>query len=133
MARRDWKKTLGWTDTHTLEMRNAAYSYVRQGKYEVALPFFEALTVLEPDSVYDLQMLGAIYVQMNQPLKAIKCLDQALQIDADHSPTLLNLTKAFFMAGRIEDGIRLARILQNDKDPYIAGHAAALLLCYARK
>jgi tetratricopeptide (TPR) repeat protein len=132
MPRRDWKKTLGWTDTHTEEMRYAAYAYVRQGKYDVALPIFEALAVLEPESVYDLQMLGAVYVQLNQPLKAIKCLDQALQIDADHSPTLLNLTKAFFMAGRVDDGIRLARILQNDKDPYIAGNAAALILCYSR-
>lgn len=131
MARRDWKKTLGWTDSHTEEMRYAAYSYVRQGKYDIALPLFEALSLLEPESVYDLQMLGAIYVQINKPLKAIKCLDQALQIEGDHSPTLLNLTKAFFMAEKIDDGIRLARILQNDKDPYIAGQAAALLLSYS--
>lgn len=131
MARRDWKKTLGWTDVHTEEMRHAAYAYVRQGKYDVSLPFFEALILLEPESVYDLQMLGAIYVQINKPLKAIKCLDKALQIDADHSPTLLNLAKAFFMTGKIDEGVRLARVLQNDKDPFVAGNASALLLCYA--
>jgi tetratricopeptide (TPR) repeat protein len=133
MARRDWKKELGWTDVHTDEMRHAAYAYVRQGKYDIALPLFEGLVVLEPEDVYSMQVLGALYVQLGEPLKAIKHLDQALQIDADHGPTLLNLTKAFFMAGRIEDGLRLAKILKNDKDPYISGNSSALIMCYSRK
>jgi tetratricopeptide (TPR) repeat protein len=130
MAKRDWLKTLGWNEEHTDEIRHVAYAYIRQGKYDIALPLFEALVVLDPNSVYDLQILGAIYVQTDQPKKAIKVLDQALQIDADHGPTLLNLMKAFFMAGRIEDGRRLAKILQLDKDPHISGTAAALMMCY---
>jgi tetratricopeptide (TPR) repeat protein len=131
MAKRDWRTILGWTDVHIQEIRHTAFSYVRQGKYEIALPFFEALVVVDPQSVYDLQMLGAIYVQVGQPEKAIKYLNKALQSEADHSPTLLNLTKAFFMAKRTDDGLRLARLLQNDKDPYIAGNASALLMCYS--
>lgn len=131
MAKRDWLQTLGWTQDHLNEVRHAAYSYIRQGKYDIAVPFFEALVVLDPDSVYDCQMLGALYVQTNQAEKAIKYLDKALQVEADHGPTLLNLSKAFFMAGRTADGLRLARLLQNDKDPYIAGNASALLLCYS--
>ena len=131
MPRRDWKKALELTDDHTEEMRQLAYAYVRQGKYDTALPFFEALTLLEPDSVYDIQTLGALYVQLNQPRKAIKCCDRALQIDGDHSPTLLNMAKAFFMDGQLQEGMRLARILQKDKDPYVAGNAAALLMCYS--
>lgn len=130
MAKRDWKKTLGWTEEHTEEMRYAGYSYVRQGKYDIALPLFEGLVVLEPNDVYNMQVLGAIYVQLGEPQKAIVQLDRALQMEADHGPTLLNLTKAFFMAGRRTDGIRLAKLLQKDKDPYIAGQASALLMCY---
>lgn len=121
---------LHWTPDHTEEIRHVAYAYIRQGKYDIALPLFEALTVLEPDTVYDLQTLGALYVQINKPEKAIACLNRALQIDAEHGPTLLNLMKAFFMGGHIEEGRRLASILQNDKDPYISGNAAALLMCY---
>jgi tetratricopeptide (TPR) repeat protein len=130
MARIDWKKRLGWTEEHLDEIRNAGYSYIRQGKYTIALPFFEALVILNPDSAYDAQALGALYVQTNQPEKAIKYLDRALQLEADHSPTLLNLTKAFFMSGRLEDGLRLAKVLQNDPNPFIAGTAGALLMSY---
>jgi predicted Zn-dependent protease len=130
MARRDWLQTLGWDTSHTSELRHAAYAYIRQGKYDIALPFFEALVVLEPKSTYDSQILGALYVELNQPEKAIKAFDTALQSEESHGPTLLNLTKAFFMAGKKEDGVRLAKILQNDKDPYIAGNASALLMCY---
>lgn len=130
MPRRDWLKTLGWNQECTDEIRYVAYAYIRQGKYDIALPLFEALVLFESGNVYDLQTLGAIYVQMDQPQKAIKYLDQALQMDADHSSTLLNLMKAFFMAGRFEDGRRLAKILQKDKDPRVSGIAAALLMCY---
>ncbi len=130
MARIDWKKRLGWTEEDLDELRNAGYSYIRQGKYNIALPFFEALVILNPDSAYDAQALGALYVETNQPEKAIKYLDRALQLEADHSPTLLNLTKAFFMSGRKGDGIRLAKVLQNDPNPFISGTASALLLSY---
>ena len=131
MARKDWRAALGWTDSHLDEIRHTAYSYIRQGKYDIALPFFEALVVIDPQNVYDLQMLGAIYVQVGQPEKAIKYLNKALQSEANHSPTLLNLTKAFFMAKRIDDGLRLARLLIHDKDPFISGNASALLMCYS--
>ena len=131
MARRDWLKTLGWTIDHVEAVRHTAFSYVRQGKYDIAIPFFEALVAIDPNSVYDCQMLGALYVQTGKPEKAIHYLDKALQSDADHGPTLLNLSKAFFMAGRIADGIRLAKLLREDKDPYISGNASALLMCYS--
>jgi tetratricopeptide (TPR) repeat protein len=130
MSRKNWLKELNWTSLHTDELRNAAYAYIRQGKYEISLPFFEALVVLDPENAYDLQTLGAIYVQINQPKKAIACLNRALQYDADHGATLLNLAKAFFMAGQIDQGKRLANVLQHDKNPLIAGNAAALIMCY---
>ena len=133
MALRNWKNELGWSEGHLDEMRNIGYSYVRQGKYDIALPFFEALTVLDPDSVYDLQLLGAIYVQMDRPKLAIKYLNKALQLEGDHGPTLLNLMKAFFMAGQIDEGIRLAKVMQGDKDPFIASSAKALILCYEKE
>lgn len=131
MSKRNWLQSLGWTGEHVEEMRYIAFSYVRQGKYDIGLPIFEALTVLDPSSAYDAQMLGAMYVQLNQPAKAIISLEKALQLDGDHGPTLLNLAKAFFMAGRIEDGIRLAKVLQGDADVCISGQAAALVLGYS--
>lgn len=132
MARRNWKTTLGWTDAHMQEIRLTGFSYVRQGKYEIALPFFEALVAVDPTSAYDCQMLGAIYVQTGEAQKAIRILNRALQNEADHSPTLLNLAKAFFMAGRIDEGLRLSKLLSNDPDPYISGNASALIMCYSK-
>ncbi len=130
MALREWKKELGWTEEQIEDMKNFAFSYIRQGKYEIALPFFDALALLDKDDVYNLQLLGAIYVQINRPKLAIKYLNQALQLQGDHGPTLLNLMKAFFMSGMIEDGLRLARVLKNDTDVFISSSAKALLLCY---
>lgn len=131
MGRINWLEKLGWTEDHIDEIRNAGYSYIRQGKYKMAHPFFEALCVLNPENAYDLQTLGAIYLELNEWKNAIKYLDRALQIEGDHSPTLLNLAKAFFMSGKVDEGKKLALVLQKDPNPFIASNAAALLLAYS--
>lgn len=132
MAKKEWLKELGWSEDHLDEIRNTAYSYIRQGHYQTALPLFETLAILDPENDYDTQTLGALYVQTNQPLKAIKIFDKALKIGTEHSASLLNLTKAFFMSGKIEEGLRLAKILEKDTNPFIAGTASALVLSYSR-
>ena len=131
MGRINWLEKLGWGEEHIEELRNAGYSYIRQGKYETALPFFEALVILLPESAYDAQTLGAIYLQTNEPKKAVKFLDRALQLEADHSPTLLNLCKAFFMMGKKHEGRKLASVLANDANPFIASSASALLMAHS--
>lgn len=128
-----WKETLGWSDDIIEEMRSTGFSYLRQGKYDIALSFFEALCVLDPNNAYDNQTLGAIYLQMNNPLKALKWFDKALKLDTDHAPTLLNLTKALFMLGKKEEGLKVANILKNEKNSNIANMANALILAYSAK
>ncbi|MGR3951625.1 MAG: type III secretion chaperone [Chlamydia sp.] len=128
---RDWKEELDCSEDQMEEMRHIGYSYIRQGKYSIALSFFHALSILDPEGVYDLQTLGALYVELDQPQLAIQSLNRALQLDGEHGPTLLNLMKAFFMCHRTEDGLRLARILQHDQDSFIASSAKALALCYS--
>lgn len=124
-------QTLNWTDDQLEDLRLAGYSYIRQGKYDIALNFFEALCVLDSENSYDAQTLGAIYLQMNNPAKALKCFDHALKIDGDHSATLLNVTKAFFMLGRQEEGLRLAKILSENENMAISNMARALILAYS--
>jgi predicted Zn-dependent protease len=133
MSKIKWAEKLGWSDEIIEEMRSTGYSYVRQGKYDIALPFFEALCVLEPDSIYDTQTLGAIYLQMNNPIKALKVFDRALKLDTDHAPTLLNLTKALFMLGKKEEGLKLASILKNEPNTSISNMAKALILAHTPK
>lgn len=130
MGRINWMQELGWTDEQLEDLRYTGYSYLRQGKYDIALPFFEALVVLDPDSAYDAQTLGALYLQLNNPVKALKAFDRALKIETDHGPTLLNLTKALFMLGKKDEGLKLANILKNEPDASISNVAKALILAY---
>lgn len=130
MSRIDWKKELGWNNDQIEDLRFTAYAYIRQGKYDIALPIFEALSALDPESAYDAQTLGALYLQLNNPLKALKSFDRALKIEGEHSPTLLNLTKALFMLGKREEGLKLANILKNERDAAISNVAKALILAY---
>lgn len=130
MGRINWRETLGWGEEQIEELRYMGFAYIRQGKYDIALSFFEALTALDPESAYDAQTLGAIYLQMGQPNKALACFDKALKLETDHSPTLLNLAKAFFMLGKTDEGLKLANILKDEPNPAISNPAKALLLAY---
>lgn len=131
MAKINWMEKLGWTEEQLEDLRVTGYAYIRQGKYDIALQFFEALTILDPESAYDAQTLGALYLQMGNPVKALKYLDKALKLDAEHAPTLLNLTKALFMLGKIEEGLKVAHILKNESDSSISNTAKALILAYS--
>lgn len=130
MGKINWLEKLKWNEEHIEDLRYTGYSYVRQGKYEIALPFFEALTILDPSNTYDLQMLGAIHLQMNQPNKAMIYFNRALKADSSHPATLLNVAKAFFMVGKKEEGLKIAHILKNNKDKPIANVAKALIMAY---
>ena len=130
MAKNDWRKTLGWGEEQFEDLRFTGYSYIRQGKYEIALPIFEALAVLNTNNAYDAQTLGALYLQLGDAEKAAKSLDRALKLETDHAPTLLNLTKALFMLGRKKEALKLAEILSREPDPSISNIAKALLLAY---
>lgn len=131
MSRINWCERLGWSEDHIEDLRFAGYAYIRQGKYDIALPFFEALNILSPDSAYDAQTLGALYLQLNRPEEALKSLDKALKFEADHTPTLLNFTKALLMVEKHEEALKLARLLENDENPRIANIAKAILLAYS--
>lgn len=126
----DWLKSLGWNEEQIDDLRYVGYAYIRQGKYDIAIPIFEALCVLDKESAYDAQTLGALHLQLGNPNKALKYFDRALKLEADHAPTLLNLTKTFFMLGKKQEGLKLANILQNEKNPQIANVAKALILAY---
>jgi tetratricopeptide (TPR) repeat protein len=131
MERVNWLEKLKWGEEEIEDLRHTGFSYIRQGKYDVALPFFEALTALNQDSSYDIQTLGALYLQMNFPEKALKMFEKALKTEGDHSGTLLNMSKALLMLGKKEEALKLATILQNEPSVSISNTARALLLAYS--
>lgn len=132
MSAINWKDKLKWDDEHIEDLRYTGYSYIRQGKYDIALAFFEALEILEPESAYDAQTLGAIYLQANDYNKAIKCFERSLKLKSDdHTPTLINLAKTLFAMGKKDEGLKLANMLKNEKNPRISNTAKALIMAYS--
>jgi predicted Zn-dependent protease len=127
----NWMEVLKWTEEQLEDLRYTGFAYLRQGKYDIAVPFFEALIVLDPNNSYDVQMLGAIYLQLNQPDRAIPYLNRALEIEVHRAPVLINLSKALLMIGRTKEGLELANALQKDRDRSIANTARALVLAYS--
>ncbi len=126
----NWLEVLGWGGDELEDLRFVGYSYVKQGRYDVATTFFEALVVLSPKNPYDLQTLGALYLQKGNNLMALNYIEQAIKLEPHHLPTLLNRTKALFALGYKKQAIVQAQNLEKSEDPYISGQASALLLAH---
>ena len=126
----NWLEILGWGRTEIEDLRYVAHSYISQGIYDVALTFFDALLVLSPSNAYDLQTIGALYLQQGNGLKALELLDRALKVDPSHLPTQLNRAKALFMLGYKRQGLIQAIELEKSENREISSQAAALLLAF---
>ncbi|NGX27121.1 MAG: hypothetical protein K940chlam6_01052 [Chlamydiae bacterium] len=127
----NWLEVLDWGGEELEDLRFVGYSYLKQGKYDIALTFFEALAVLNPGNPYDLQTLGALHLQQNNNLQALNYIERALKIDPDHLPTKLNRAKALLALGYKRQGVREAEELSKSENPEIADQASALLMAYA--
>lgn len=131
MAHINWQDLLGWNQTAIDDLRSVAYSYVQQGIYDVALTFFETLVTIDPLKPYDLQMIGAIHLQLGNGLKALDYLDRALKLDPHHVTTQLNRARTLFILGYKRQGIAQATELEKSPNKTISEEAKALLLAYA--
>ncbi|MBU6383872.1 MAG: type III secretion chaperone [Verrucomicrobia bacterium] len=130
MSQLNWLEILGWGAGEVNDLRTVGYSYIQQGIYDVALTFFDTLTILAPPLIYDLQTIGALHLQLGNGLKALDFLDRALKLDPDHLLTQLNRAKALFMLGYKRQGLAAALSLQKCENPEIAAQASALVLAY---
>jgi len=130
MSKMDWMELLGWGNDEIGDLRYVAYSYIKQGIYDVALTFFDAISVLSAPTVYDLQTIGALYLQLGNGLKALDFLDRALKMDPMHLSTQLNRAKALFMLGYKRQGLAQVATLEKCDDKDIAAQSAALVLAY---
>ncbi len=124
-----WLDLLGWEQGELEDLRFVGFSYIKQGKYDIALSFFEALVILTNDE-YDFQTLGALYLQVGNNLSALNYLERAIKINPKHGPTLLNRAKALFLLGYKRQGLIQARALEVHPDTNIASQAKALSISY---
>lgn len=127
----NWQDILGWGADELEDLRVVGYSYIKQGIYDVALIFFDAVAVLDTPTSYDLQTLGALHLQMGDGLKALDYLDQSLKSEPAHPQTLLNRAKALLLLGYKRQGLLQAMELETSSDPAIAAEASALILSYS--
>lgn len=130
MSDMNWLEMLGWDEEEIGDLRYVAYSYIKQGVYDIALTFFDALSVLTPPVPYDLQTIGALHLQLGNGLKALDYLDRALKMEPGHLPTQLNRSKALFMLGYKRQGLVQVLELERCPDQEIASQASALVLAY---
>ncbi len=124
----DWLNTLEWGEKEIDDLRYVAYSYIKQGVYDVALTFFNALAVLTEQTAYDLQTIGALHLQLGNNQEALNHLDRALKLDPTHLPTQLNRAKALISLGYKEQGVKQAKELEKGPDPVLKQEASALVL-----
>lgn len=125
-----WSDILGWDGEAIEDLRYLGYAYLKQGKYEIARSFFETLVTLNHQNSYDLQTLGALYLEIGKNLQALNTIEQALKLDPSHVETLLNRAKALFALGYRRQAISQANSLLRDPNATIANQASALLLAY---
>lgn len=130
MSQIQWTEVLGWGNQELDDLRYVAYSYIKQGVYDIALTFFNALAILTPQTAYDLQTIGALHLQLGNGLKALDHLDRALKLDPTHVPTQLNRAKALFALGYKQQGIAQALAIEKQADKSLSTQASALILAY---
>lgn len=130
MSSINWNEVLGWNENNLEDLRFVGYSYLKQGKYDIAISLYEALVLLSPASAFDLQTLGALYLETGNNLTALNTIERALKIDPTHDATLLNRTKALFALGYKRQAIAQAKALELISNREVANQASALLLAY---
>ncbi|MCI5052930.1 MAG: type III secretion chaperone [Simkaniaceae bacterium] len=128
MAEHSINEILGWDEEQLKDLRYAGYSYVRNGRYEIARKFFESLFVIDPSSVYDARTLGAIYLQIGEYDLSLKLLNHAKELDDTNDMARNNRSRALFHTGNKEEALKLAHDLAKSQDAIVAQRAEALLI-----
>lgn len=122
---------LGWSEEQIKDIRFVAYTYLIQGKYDIAIFFFKTLLIISKDP-FDLQSLGAIHLEIGKNLDALKYLDLALKEIPHHYPSILNRAKALFNLGYKKQGFAAVRSLLTCEDEEIKKQAEALIFLYSK-
>jgi len=125
-----WKELLGWGSEALDELRVIAFSYMRQGAFDLAKDLLGMLIVVDPGNIYDMKLLGAIYLEQGDASEALRWLVKAARQDPADLANLLNLCKAQLELGQLENGLKLAQKLSRSSSLQIAADAQALVMAY---
>lgn len=131
MSQLNWLEILDWDEEYLDNLRSMAFLYLRQGKYDIAKDFFHTLTIFNPSNSFDLQTLGAIYLEESNPTLALGYLQKAKQLDPKNNTITINQIKSMLMLGYREEAFRLIdSFVQTCTDPFMVSDAQALQMAY---
>ncbi len=126
----DWLEYLGWPKASLSEIRALGYAYIREGKYDISLELFKIAVIFSNQEVYDLEMLGSLYLEMGKNIEALHFLDRALQKNPTNFNTQLNRAKALFALGYSKQAISQTKTLLLSSQKDMIEKAQSLLLSY---
>ncbi|NGX52976.1 MAG: hypothetical protein KR126chlam5_01283 [Candidatus Anoxychlamydiales bacterium] len=126
----DWQNYLELSADSIEDLRSVGYLYVKQGCFDIALDFFNALLVLNPGNSYDESMIGALYLEKGKYLEALEHLDEVLKIDPNNYLVLLNKAKTLFSLGYRTEAIAITKMISNCPDKKLSSQASALMEAY---
>ena len=126
-----WLEYLGWSNQELSDLRYVGYLYLYEGKYDIAISFFEALAVLDPDNIDDTQALGSLYLETGQGLEALNYLNKSLQLLPNDQIALLNKAKTLFNLGYKKQALALAKTLLSSDNEKVKDQAEALVMAYS--
>lgn len=126
----DWLTYLGWSKSTLSEIRAVGYAYICEGKYDIALDFFRAANILSNQDVYDVEMLGAIHLEMGKNMEALQLFEEALRKNPSNLNTQLNRAKALFVLGYTKQAISQTKTLLLSDQKDISSKAQSLLLSF---
>lgn len=131
MSTLNWLDVLDWDDEYLENLRHTGFLFIRQGQYEVAKDYFHTLSIIDPNNVYDLQTLGAIYLQEDNASLALAYLEKAKTLDPSSFTTRLNHIKAMLMMNYEEEAKALIQTFVKEcPDPFLVSDAEALAMAY---
>ncbi|MCH9633349.1 MAG: Beta-barrel assembly-enhancing protease [Chlamydiae bacterium] len=132
MSQINWLEVLDWDEEHLDNFRSTAFLYIRQGKYDIAKDFFHTLVVLNPNNSFDLQTLGAIYLEENNPSLALSYLQKAKQINPSNNTITMNQIKAMLLLGYRNEAFELIEnFTKTCTDQFMVSDAQALQMAYS--
>jgi tetratricopeptide (TPR) repeat protein len=127
----NWLEALDWNESNLDDIRVVGYSYLKQGHFSFATSCFKALVILNPNSAYDNQTLGSLYLQDKRYMLALEYLDKSISLNPKNYLALLNRTRALLSLGYINQAISQAKALQTCPINKIASQASAIVLAYS--
>lgn len=104
-AAREWEKALALSPGDPVLEKGLAVARYNARDFRAALPLLERIRAREPDSAEILFLCGSSYLGLEQPEKALECLEGAVKRDPTFLPARGALGQAYLTLGRFAQAI----------------------------